>query len=90
MRSIGLAERSLESMIMRIDQRTAFSKKLSEHGSIKDTVGRCRIEIDAARLLVLRAAEMIDKVGAKRAQGEIAMAKVCFGAAWVTLVKRAC
>ncbi len=75
MRSIGAAELALELMIERAQARTAFGKKLYQHGSVSEWIAKSRIEIDQARLLVLKAAWMIDKVGAKEARKEIAMIK---------------
>ncbi|TDN69500.1 acyl-CoA dehydrogenase family protein [Paraburkholderia sp. BL10I2N1] len=75
MRSIGAAELALELMIERAQARTAFGKTLYEHGSVAEWIAKSRIEIDQARLLVLKAAWMIDNVGAKEARKEIAMIK---------------
>lgn len=75
MRSIGAAELALELMIERTQARTAFGKPLYQHGSVSEWIAKSRIEIDQARLLVLKAAWMIDKVGAKEARKEIAMIK---------------
>jgi acyl-CoA dehydrogenase len=75
MRSIGAAELALELMIERAQARTAFGKPLYQHGSVSEWIAKSRIEIDQARLLVLKAAWMIDKVGAKEARKEIAMIK---------------
>lgn len=77
-RSIGTAERALELMLRRVTdpRKTTFGKMLSEHGTIVADIARCRMEIDAGRLLVLSAANMIDQVGAKGALRDIAYAKV--------------
>jgi acyl-CoA dehydrogenase len=76
MRAIGTAERALELMCRRIDARVAFGKKVSEQGVWRERIAESRIMIDSARLLVLKAAYMMDTVGNKVAKSEIAMIKV--------------
>ena len=76
MRSIGVAERALELMVRRLDSRVAFGRKISEQGVWRERIAESRIRIDTARLLTLKAAWMMDKVGNKGAQAEIAMIKV--------------
>ena len=76
MRLIGMAERALNEMCLRSDTRTTFGKKLSQQGVILEMIAKSRIEIEQARLLTLKAADMMDKHGNKIARKEIAMIKV--------------
>jgi alkylation response protein AidB-like acyl-CoA dehydrogenase len=76
MRAIGLADVCLELMVDRALERKAFGKYLYQLGSIGEWIARSRIEIEQARLLVLKAASMIDQVGAKGARREVSMIKV--------------
>jgi acyl-CoA dehydrogenase len=75
MRSIGLAELALDLMCERAKDRKAFGRYLQDHGSVAEGIARSRIEIDQARLLVLRAAWLIDTVGAANARKDISMIK---------------
>lgn len=76
MRAIGQAEVALESMCRRVKQRTAFGKPLAEQTVTLERVAEARIGIDQCRLLVLRAADRMDKVGNRAAAADIAMIKV--------------
>ncbi len=76
MRSIGQAELAYELMVERSLERKTFGKYLHEHGMLQDKIARSRIEIEQARLLVLKAAWLIDRQGTKAARAEVAMIKV--------------
>ncbi|KAF9289974.1 hypothetical protein BGZ74_000593 [Mortierella antarctica] len=78
MRCIGMAERTLDEMVARVTNpsRRTFGQILARHGTVAADVAKIRIDINAARLMVLAAADKIDKVGAKGALRDIAMAKV--------------
>jgi acyl-CoA dehydrogenase len=89
MRSIGAAELALELMIDRAASRQSFGKSLDRHGTIGEWIARSRIEIEQARLLVLKAAWMIDKVGAKAARKEISMIKALVPTVHTTVCDRA-
>jgi len=91
MRTIGAAERALEWMLMRINdsRKTPFGKQLREHGVILEWVAKSRIEIDAARLVVLNAAIKMDEQGPKAALTEIAQAKVLVPQTALIVIDRA-
>jgi acyl-CoA dehydrogenase len=76
MRIIGTAERALELMCRRTLGRVAFGRPIAEQGVTRERIAESRIMIDSARLLVLKAAAMMDAVGNKAARAEIAMIKV--------------
>jgi len=76
MRTIGAAERALELMCDRVENRVTFGIPLSKQGVIRQWIAESRIELEQARLLVLKAAMMMDKVGNKEARKEIAMIKI--------------
>lgn len=76
MRSIGAAERALESMCKRLKARVAFGKPLAEQGVWHERIAQSRCMIDQARLLTLKTAHTMDVAGNKVAKAEIAMIKV--------------
>lgn len=76
MRLIGSAQRALELMCARVEQRVAFGRKLSEQGSIREDIARSLCEIEQARLLTLKAADKMDRTSYKDARDLIAMIKI--------------
>ena len=89
MRLIGAAERALEELCKRVQERIAFGKTLAEQGVVQDWIAESRIEIEQARLLTLKAAYMMDTVGNKEAKAEIAMIKVVAPRMAVGVIDRA-
>jgi len=76
MRLIGVAERSLEKMCRRVKARIAFGRPVAEQSVTLERIAESRIRIDQARLLVYKAAYLMDTVGNKAARAEIAMIKI--------------
>ncbi|MBA4608026.1 MULTISPECIES: acyl-CoA dehydrogenase family protein [Aeromicrobium] len=76
MRLIGIAERSLELMVARANDRVAFGKPLSEQGVVRDWIAESRVKIEQIRLLTLKAAWLMDTVGNKGAHTEIQAIKI--------------
>ncbi len=76
MRSLGSAERALEKMVKRLKSRVAFGRAVADQGVWHERIANARIEIEQARLLCLKAAWMMDRVGNKDAKALIAMIKV--------------
>ena len=76
MRQIGAAERALELLCRRVTERVAWGKPLAEQGVIQDWIAEARVQIEAARLLVLKTAWLMDTVGNKGAHTEIQAIKI--------------
>ena len=89
MRAIGVSQRALEMMCQRATTRVAFGKPLAEQGMIQEWIAQSYLEIEQARLLTLKAAWMIDNLGKKAAQDEIAMIKIVAPEVNTTVVSRA-
>ena len=76
MRAIGMAEVALELLVARSQERKTFGRYLHQHGTVAEWIARSRIEIEQARLLVLKTAALLDERGPKGARKEVAMIKV--------------
>ncbi|MEA3214736.1 MAG: acyl-CoA dehydrogenase [Acidimicrobiia bacterium] len=76
MTNVGMAQRCLELMCARAEERVAFGQKLSEQSSVRQDIAKSRCEIEQARLLVLKAAAEMDRSGAKGARDYISMCKI--------------
>jgi acyl-CoA dehydrogenase len=76
MRAIGMAERAFDLMCARALTRVAFGKPLARQGVVQQQIARSRIEIEQARLLVLKAAWLMDEVGKSSARVELSAMKV--------------
>jgi acyl-CoA dehydrogenase len=76
MRQIGAAERALELMCRRVSERVAWGRPLADQGVIQDWIAESRVRIEAARLLVLKTAWLMDTVGNKGAHTEIQAIKI--------------
>src|ERR671913_495395 len=89
MRAIGMAERALGLMVERAKSRVAFGRPLAEQGTVRESIALSRIEIDQARLYVLKTADLIDKYGAKGARTEISAIKVAAPKVALDVIDRA-
>jgi acyl-CoA dehydrogenase len=89
MRAIGAAERAFELMCGRAIEREAFGKRLAEQGVIQGWIAESRMEIEQARLLVLKAAWLIDTVGKEEARVEISAIKVAVPRMALRVIDRA-
>ncbi len=89
MRSIGQAELALELMCARAAERRTFGRYLHQHGTVAEWIARSRIEIEQARLLVLKTAWLIDRHGPKGAAREVSMIKALVPQVLTTVADRA-
>jgi acyl-CoA dehydrogenase len=89
MRAIGAAELALELMVERSLDRRTFGQALAEHGTIREWIALSRIEIEQARLLVLKAAWLMDTHGNKAARREVSLIKVIVPRIEVQIANRA-
>ena len=89
MRAIGSAERALDLMIERANERVAFGTKLIDKDVLREQIAESRIEIEQARLVTLHAAYKMDVAGAKAARKEIAMAKIIAPRVCLSVLDRA-
>jgi|TARA_B100000767_G_scaffold76766_1_gene73386 acyl-CoA dehydrogenase len=89
MRLIGAAQRSLDLMCKRVDQRETFGKKLKDYSSIRQDIAKSACEIEQARLLTLAAADKIDRFGTKIGANLIAMIKIAVPQMTCDVVDRA-
>ncbi len=89
MRAIGMAERALALMVERAKSRVAFGRPLAEQGTVRESIALSRMEIDQARLYVLKTADLIDKYGAKGARTEISAIKVAAPKVALDVIDRA-
>jgi acyl-CoA dehydrogenase len=89
MRTIGQCELALELMCERAVERKAFGKYIADYANIQDWIAQSRIEIDQARLFVLRAADLIDRKGNEAARVEVSAIKVVAGRLQTQVVDRA-
>jgi acyl-CoA dehydrogenase len=89
MRAIGLAEKALQLMSERVQQRVAFGKPLADQGVVRERIAESRLQIEQARLLTMKAAWMMDTYGKKAAQQEIAMIKVVAARVATDVIDRA-
>ncbi|WP_424936322.1 MULTISPECIES: acyl-CoA dehydrogenase family protein [Bacteria] len=89
MRAIGMAERALDLLVRRAQERTAFGRTLASQGAVQDMIAMSRIEIEQVRLLVQKTAWLIDVHGARGAATEIAAIKVAAPRVAVDVIDRA-
>ena len=89
MRAIGAAERALELMCERADSRETFGKAISSHGPVREWIAESRIELEMARLIVMKTAWLMDTVGNQNARIEISGIKFAVPNICLKIVDRA-
>lgn len=89
MRALGVAERALKLMCERVESRVAFGKPLATQGMVQEAIARSRVELDQARLLVQRAAWLIDERGSAAARNDIAAIKMVVPTVACAVIDRA-
>jgi len=89
MRAIGMAERALELMCKRAQSRVTFGKPIADNANIQDWIAEARVDIEMIRLLTFKAAHLMDTVGNKNAQTEIAAIKVAAPSIALKIIDRA-
>ena len=89
MRAVGAAERALELMCARADARETFGKPVSSRSNIRDWIAEARIDLEMVRLLVLKTAWLVDRVGGKNARIEVAAIKVAAPNVALKIIDRA-
>jgi acyl-CoA dehydrogenase len=88
MRLLGLAQRSIEQACRRVSERSTFGRTLSQHQSIREDIADSFAEVEMARLLVLKACQKMDEVGAQDARDMIAAAKISVPKMVQTIIDR--
>jgi len=89
MRLVGQAQRALEMMAKRAEERIVFGRPMSAQGSVREDIARSACEIEQARLLTLKAADQMDRYGNKAARDLIAMIKIVAPQMACTVIDRA-
>ncbi|MEO2177358.1 MAG: acyl-CoA dehydrogenase family protein [bacterium] len=88
MRAIGECEVLISLMVKRSTERTTFGKRIDEYSSTQESISLSRIELDQCRLLVQRAAHLLDTVGNKVARKQISMIKVAVARTYQSIADR--
>nr|XP_006815684.1 PREDICTED: acyl-CoA dehydrogenase family member 11-like [Saccoglossus kowalevskii] len=89
MRCIGVSEITLAMMCARVHQRSPFGKTLAHQGVVQQQIAESRLEIEAMRLMVLKAAYTIDKYGVKAARKQVGMIKIMVPRTTLKIIDRA-